>query len=70
MYQNATQDESGSDDILRKLREVVVNLPKANFRTAAKIISHLKLVADNEEDNQMSACNLGIVFGPTLLRPW
>jgi hypothetical protein len=54
---------------VHKLRDVVVRLPKANFKTAAKIISHLKLVVDNEEDNQMSACNLGIVFGPTLLRP-
>ena len=56
-------------EVQRKLREVVVKLPRANFKTAAKLINHLKLIANNEEENQMSACNLGIVFGPTLLKP-
>ncbi|XP_032221238.2 rho GTPase-activating protein 45 isoform X3 [Nematostella vectensis] len=69
---NASQDESIREDyveLVQKLRHAVVKLPKANFKTAAKIIEHLHLVAANEDENSMSGSNLGIVFGPTLLRP-
>ena len=68
----AAQDDSlrtGYCKIIDNLREVVAQLPKANFVTAARLISHLKRVSEHEEDNAMSASNLGIVFGPTLLRP-
>lgn len=33
-----------------------------------KLMLHCR-VAEQQEMNQMSAANLGIVFGPTLLRP-
>ncbi|KAK3731062.1 hypothetical protein QZH41_019222, partial [Actinostola sp. cb2023] len=64
-------DETSNEykEVLRKLREVVVKLPRAIFKTVAMVINHLKLISKNKEENQMSACNLGIVFGPTLLRP-
>ena len=68
----ASEDEETSSEyrkIIQRLREVVVQLPRPNFVTAAKLMAHLHQVSANEDQNQMSASNLGIVFGPTLLRP-
>lgn len=33
------------------------------------IVCHLRRVSENFEENKMSPGNLGIIFGPTLLRP-
>lgn len=67
---------SGNEDIqeeyqnlIGKLREVVMQLPTANRVTAARLIKHLRRVSDHDESNAMPASNLAIVFGPTLLRP-
>ena len=71
-YKTAIQNGETRPDyqrVIQKLREIVVQLPRPNFVTAAKVIAHLHKVAENEEHNHMSASNLGIVFGPTLLRP-
>jgi len=51
------------------LRVVLVNLPKANRFTLRFLLEHLNRISLHEDTNQMSASNLGIVFGPTLLRP-
>ena len=48
--------------------KVVGTLVKPVFCTLALIMRHLNRVAANESLNQMSATNLGIVFGPTLLQ--
>ncbi|XP_023933101.1 rho GTPase-activating protein 45 [Lingula anatina] len=69
------KEETGSSGepadkmVILRLRELVTCLPKANFKTLSVILHHLKRVSDEEELNQMSSSNLGIVFGPTLLRP-
>nr|XP_046247237.1 rho GTPase-activating protein 45 isoform X2 [Scatophagus argus] len=52
-----------------KLKELLKQLPKANIATLRYIIRHLRRIAELEEDNKMSPSNLGIVFGPSLMRP-
>ncbi|XP_071343544.1 rho GTPase-activating protein 45 isoform X1 [Trachinotus anak] len=55
--------------LVDKLKELLKELPKANIATLRYIIRHLRRIAELEEDNKMSPSNLGIVFGPTLMRP-
>ena len=69
-----TKDESADKNAeeattVQKLKALIDQLPKANHRTCAMLMHHLKRVSQQEEYNQMTAGNLGIVFGPTLLRP-
>ncbi|XP_015246818.1 PREDICTED: minor histocompatibility protein HA-1 isoform X2 [Cyprinodon variegatus] len=55
--------------LVDSLRDLVKELPKPNFATLRYIIRHLRRIAELEEDNKMSPSNLGIVFGPSLMRP-
>ncbi|XP_070687819.1 rho GTPase-activating protein 45 isoform X2 [Pempheris klunzingeri] len=55
--------------MVEKLKELLKDLHKANVATLRYIIRHLRRIAELEEDNKMSASNLGIVFGPSLMRP-
>ncbi|KAG7233953.1 hypothetical protein INR49_028667, partial [Caranx melampygus] len=55
--------------LVEKLKELLKELPKANIATLRYIIRHLRRIAELEEDNKMSPSNLGIVFGPSLMRP-
>lgn len=43
-------------------------MPPENRKTLARLVSHLRNVAENSEHNKMSLANLSIVFGPTLFR--
>ncbi|XP_043941624.1 rho GTPase-activating protein 29 [Protopterus annectens] len=52
-----------------KVRDLLRLLPQANYNTLRYIIGHLHRVTECQEDNKMSAGNLGIIFGPTLIRP-
>ncbi|KAJ0065438.1 hypothetical protein NL108_010437 [Boleophthalmus pectinirostris] len=56
-------------NLIEKLKELLKELPKANIATLRYIIRHLRRIAELEEDNKMSPSNLGIVFGPSLMRP-
>lgn len=51
-----------------KLAKVVAKLPRPHFLTLGYLIHHLRRVSDQSAINNMPASNLGIVFGPTLLR--
>eukprot|EP00911_Craspedida_sp_UC1_P000735 UC1_evm1s562 len=53
---------------LEALRAVVQALPELNFTVARDLFAHLRLVATRADVNKMRASNLGVVFGPTLLR--
>ncbi|XP_057698004.1 rho GTPase-activating protein 45 isoform X2 [Corythoichthys intestinalis] len=55
--------------LVDKLKELLKELPKANMATLRYLIRHLRRIAELEEDNKMSPGNLGIVFGPSLMRP-
>eukprot|EP01135_Chromosphaera_perkinsii_P007751 Nk52_evm40s967 gene=Nk52_evmTU40s967 len=51
------------------IKDLVHELPLVNFETLKYLIEHLSKVAANGEENKMMADNIGIVFGPTLMRP-
>ncbi|XP_049268342.1 rho GTPase-activating protein Graf isoform X2 [Rhipicephalus sanguineus] len=51
------------------IEELVSQLPPDNQRMAALLIRHLQKVSDYASSNLMTVSNLGVCFGPTLLRP-
>uniref|UniRef100_A0A3B3WW41 Chimerin 1 n=1 Tax=Poecilia mexicana TaxID=48701 RepID=A0A3B3WW41_9TELE len=53
---------------LESLHEALKLLPPAHIETLRYLMAHLKRVTDYEKENLMSSENLGIVFGPTLMR--
>ncbi|XP_072296818.1 rho GTPase-activating protein 29-like [Eucyclogobius newberryi] len=64
--------ESPSAELTRamlKIRDVLRQLPAAQYRTLRYLIAHLHKVTEQAEENKMTASNLGIIFGPTLVKP-
>ncbi|XP_061701907.1 GEM-interacting protein isoform X2 [Syngnathoides biaculeatus] len=57
-----------ADDVVGNLQRLLEKLPPCSYNTLRHLIVHLHKVSRNNE-NKMSSSNLGIVFGPTLLRP-
>jgi hypothetical protein len=51
------------------LRSLIKQLPPANIRLLRAFLALLYRVHNNSGQNKMTASNLGLVFGPTLLRP-
>ncbi|KAF9062129.1 hypothetical protein BDP27DRAFT_1337062 [Rhodocollybia butyracea] len=56
------------DERLSNLRRIVEDLPRPNFDLLKLISEHLDRVTDYEEQNQMTAEALAIVFSPNLMR--
>ena len=54
---------------LHELQLVILKLPIASREILKVLIRHLSKVASKSETNLMTASNLGVCFGPTLLRP-
>uniref|UniRef100_W5JZF8 Rho GTPase-activating protein 29 n=1 Tax=Astyanax mexicanus TaxID=7994 RepID=W5JZF8_ASTMX len=52
-----------------KIRDLLRQLPLAHYRTLHFLITHLHRVTECAEENKMTASNLGIIFGPTLIKP-
>ncbi|XP_019722599.1 rho GTPase-activating protein 29-like [Hippocampus comes] len=55
--------------ILFKLKDLLKELPPAHYKTLQFLIQHLHRVTERSEENKMPARNLGIIFGPTLIKP-
>ncbi|KAF7669641.1 hypothetical protein LDENG_00162840 [Lucifuga dentata] len=55
--------------VIFKIRDLLRQLPSANYRTMRFLIAHLNKVTEQAEENKMTASNLGIIFGPTLIKP-
>ncbi|XP_073699992.1 rho GTPase-activating protein 45-like isoform X2 [Garra rufa] len=55
--------------LVERLKNLLKELPKPNTATLRYIARHLRRIAELEDDNKMSPSNLGIVFGPSLMRP-
>ncbi|XP_064031069.1 rho GTPase-activating protein 45 isoform X2 [Pogoniulus pusillus] len=56
-------------NLVLRLRELLKELPRENMATLRYLLQHLRRIVEVEQDNKMTSGNLGIVFGPTLLRP-
>ncbi|KAH8250598.1 hypothetical protein KR038_001810 [Drosophila bunnanda] len=54
---------------VNEVHKLVYKLPKPNLEMLDMVICHLTEVSRKYEKNKMSVFNLGVVFGPTLLRP-
>ncbi|XP_043388746.1 rho GTPase-activating protein 9 isoform X14 [Chelonia mydas] len=54
---------------VQRLAELVQSLPPPNYATLRYILAHLRKVMEYADVNRMTRQNIGIVFGPTLLRP-
>lgn len=57
------------DEKVQTLKDLVRSLPEPNHDTLNYIICHLNSVREHSEMNRMTTQNIGIVFGPTLMRP-
>ncbi|NWI93827.1 HMHA1 protein, partial [Pitta sordida] len=55
--------------LVLRLRELLKELPPENMATLQYLLQHLRRIVEVEQDNKMTSGNLGIVFGPTLMRP-
>ncbi|KAM9789940.1 rho GTPase-activating protein 29-like [Neosynchiropus ocellatus] len=70
---NCTQKTEGPSALLHqvvlRIRDLLRQLPAANYKTMRHLIAHLSRVNDQAEENKMTASNLGIIFGPTLVKP-
>lgn len=56
-------------DKIDRLKCLVLNMPPPNHDTLQFMCRHLKRVLEQSETNRMTTQNIGIVFGPTLMRP-
>ncbi|KAM8972881.1 rho GTPase-activating protein 26 isoform 2-T2 [Pelodytes ibericus] len=54
---------------IKEIHCLIHRLPERNRQMLHLIIKHLANVAANHKQNLMTVANLGVVFGPTLLRP-
>uniref|UniRef100_A0A8C3WKL6 Rho GTPase-activating protein 26 n=1 Tax=Catagonus wagneri TaxID=51154 RepID=A0A8C3WKL6_9CETA len=52
-----------------EIHSLVHRLPEKNRQMLQMLMKHLANVASNHKQNLMTVANLGVVFGPTLLRP-
>ncbi|KAM6107257.1 LOW QUALITY PROTEIN: rho GTPase-activating protein 45 [Pterocles gutturalis] len=55
--------------LVLRLKELLKELPWENMATLRFLLQHLRRIVEVEQDNKMTSSNLGIVFGPTLMRP-
>ncbi|XP_030629680.1 rho GTPase-activating protein 29 [Chanos chanos] len=55
--------------VIFKIRDLLRQLPIAHYKTLKFLIAHLQRVMEKSEENKMTASNLGIIFGPTLIKP-
>ncbi|BFZ24097.1 hypothetical protein BsWGS_27136 [Bradybaena similaris] len=64
----AAKQESKTLRIL-DVHKYVHQLPQKNFEMLDLLIAHLDRVASKSEVNKMTVANLGVCFGPSLMRP-
>ncbi|XP_039982423.1 rho GTPase-activating protein 29 isoform X2 [Xiphias gladius] len=55
--------------VLFKIKDLLRQLPPAHYKTLQFLMEHLHRVTERSEENKMTASNLGIIFGPTLIKP-
>ncbi|XP_066133961.1 rho GTPase-activating protein 45 isoform X1 [Saccopteryx bilineata] len=66
---DVAESEAVTMAMVGRLRELLHDLPSENRASLQYLLQHLRRIVEVEQDNKMTPGNLGIVFGPTLLRP-
>ncbi|XP_023599053.1 rho GTPase-activating protein 45 isoform X3 [Myotis lucifugus] len=66
---DTAESEAVAMAMVGRLRELLRDLPSENKASLQYLLQHLRRIVEVEQDNKMTPGNLGIVFGPTLLRP-
>ncbi|ETE70985.1 GEM-interacting protein, partial [Ophiophagus hannah] len=61
--------DNSETDPIKTTKDLLSKLPATNYNTIRHLIAHLYRVAERYQENKMSPNNLGIIFGPTLIRP-
>ncbi|CAL9704358.1 unnamed protein product [Knipowitschia caucasica] len=56
-------------DKVERLKVLLLNMPPPNHDTLLFMCRHLRRVLEHSNYNRMTTQNIGIVFGPTLMRP-
>ncbi|XP_020636755.3 rho GTPase-activating protein 45 isoform X1 [Pogona vitticeps] len=69
LVDKGAETEQAIVTLVTKLRELLKELPPENRATLKYLVEHLQRIVEVEQDNKMTPGNLGIVFGPTLMRP-
>uniref|UniRef100_A0A8C5H9F5 Rho GTPase-activating protein 29 n=1 Tax=Gouania willdenowi TaxID=441366 RepID=A0A8C5H9F5_GOUWI len=54
---------------LFKIKDLLRHLPSTHYKTLQFLMEHLHRVSERSDENKMTASNLGIIFGPTLVKP-
>uniref|UniRef100_A0A8C1KYJ9 Rho GTPase activating protein 9 n=1 Tax=Cyprinus carpio TaxID=7962 RepID=A0A8C1KYJ9_CYPCA len=60
---------SDYEEKVERLKHLVLSMPPPNHHTLRHMIQHLRRVMECSDSNRMTTQNIGIVFGPTLMRP-
>ncbi|XP_018611737.1 rho GTPase-activating protein 10-like isoform X2 [Scleropages formosus] len=60
---------SSPESRVQAIHHLVHQLPEKNCEMLGLLMRHLANVAANSKKNMMTVANLGVVFGPTLMRP-
>ncbi|XP_053149159.1 GEM-interacting protein [Hemicordylus capensis] len=69
-FEDRSRDDSETlAESIKSTKDLLSKLPATNYNTLRHLIAHLYRVAERYEENKMSPNNLGIIFGPTLIRP-
>ncbi|XP_037613026.1 rho GTPase-activating protein 29 isoform X2 [Sebastes umbrosus] len=66
---NPAQVSVDLNRVLFKIKDLLRQLPPTHYKTLQFLIEHLHRVMEQAEENKMTASNLGIIFGPTLVKP-
>ncbi|KAG7271730.1 hypothetical protein CRUP_007812 [Coryphaenoides rupestris] len=65
----ATCELDNPEARVTEIHQIVHRLPEKNRQMLELLTKHLANVANHHQQNLMTVANLGVVFGPTLLRP-
>ncbi|XP_046705654.1 rho GTPase-activating protein 15 isoform X2 [Silurus meridionalis] len=71
LFQDIVEAVKLSDysDKVERMKLLVYSMPPPNHDTMRHMFQHLKRVMEHSDSNRMTTQNIGIVFGPTLMRP-
>ncbi|XP_075433500.1 GEM-interacting protein [Ascaphus truei] len=68
-FQEDKKENESRQDPAQHMRDILCRLPDSNYNTLRHLTAHLYRVSGRYEENKMNPNNLGIIFGPTLIRP-